>query len=115
MDNQLKMVGASESGTTCSLVFVRTENDKSICYIANLGDTRAVLNEDNIAKRMTVDHKATNEAEIKRIKNAGGLIIRNRVSGQLAVTRALGDLDLKTEGVICVPDVNQFEITDKTK
>jgi serine/threonine protein phosphatase PrpC len=41
--------------------------------------------------------------------------VKGRVSGQLAVTRALGDLELKTEGVSNVPDIEVFEITDKTK
>lgn len=39
------------------------------------------------------------------------MIIKNRVSGQLAVTRALGDLELKNEGVSIVPDVNEFELS----
>lgn len=30
-------------------------------------------------------------------RNMGGMVIRGRVSGSLAVTRALGDLELKTE------------------
>ena len=33
------------------------------------------------------------------------MVLRGRVSGSLAVTRALGDLNLKNEGVIVVPDV----------
>lgn len=44
---------------------------------------------------MTTDHKATNPDEVKRIKDLGGVIFRGRVSGNLAVTRALGDLALK--------------------
>lgn len=64
-----------------------------------------MLCENDKAVRVSIDHKATNESEIKRIKEMGGIIIRGRVSGALAVTRALGDLDLKTEGVLNVPDV----------
>ena len=68
-----------------------------MCYIINLGDTRAVLSENGLAKRVSVDHKGTSEKEAERIKKSGGIILRGRVSGQLAVTRALGDLELKKE------------------
>ena len=44
---------------------------------------------------MTVDHKGTDPTEVKRIQDAGGLIILNRVSGILAVTRSMGDLKMK--------------------
>lgn len=43
------------------------------------------------------------------------MIIKNRVSGQLAITRALGDLELKSEGVSNIPDICQFDITEKTQ
>jgi len=36
------------------------------------------------------------------------VILSGRVSGTLAVTRALGDLALKSEGVINEPDVCEF-------
>jgi serine/threonine protein phosphatase PrpC len=64
--------------------------------VANLGDTRAVLSLDGTAKRVTIDHKTTNVSEQERIKKEGGLILKGRVGGQLAITRALGDLMLKT-------------------
>lgn len=35
-----------------------------MCFVANLGDTRAVLSNDGIAKRVTVDHKPTTQSEI---------------------------------------------------
>ena len=41
--------------------------------------------------------------------------MKGRVSGTLAVTRALGDLELKTEGVCNIPDIEVFEITQRTQ
>ena len=67
-----------------------------------MGDTKAILvSFDNNKKAKvvskTIEHKGTNLREQERVKQAGGTIIQNRVSGSLAVTRALGDLDLKKE------------------
>lgn len=36
------------------------------------------------------------------------------MSGSLIVTRAIGDLALKNEGVISVPFINSFEINEAT-
>lgn len=37
-------------------------------YVANLGDTRAVLNVNDKAVRVTVDHKSSNEDEQMRVR-----------------------------------------------
>ena len=47
------------------------------------------------ALRLSYDHKGSDENEGKRVANAGGLILNNRVNGVLAVTRALGDAYMK--------------------
>lgn len=44
---------------------------------------------------LTQDHKPTREDESKRIREAGGFVINNRVMGELAVSRAFGDVDFK--------------------
>lgn len=63
VDEQLKFVGASESGTTCCLAFVVKKGNQKVCHVANLGDTRAVLSVDGTAKRVTIDHKASLASE----------------------------------------------------
>ena len=68
MDEQLKFVGANESGTTCCLALVRKKGMQQICHIANLGDTRAVMCIDGSARRVTVDHKVSNPLEQERVK-----------------------------------------------
>jgi serine/threonine protein phosphatase PrpC len=45
--------------------------------------------------RMTEDHKPSREDEQKRIRDAGGFVINNRVMGELAVSRAFGDAEFK--------------------
>uniref|UniRef100_A0A6B2L099 PPM-type phosphatase domain-containing protein n=1 Tax=Arcella intermedia TaxID=1963864 RepID=A0A6B2L099_9EUKA len=61
-------------------------------YIANCGDSRAVLVQGLQAHTITVDHKPSNESERKRIEAIpGGYVHNGRVIGKLAVSRSLGD------------------------
>jgi len=115
VDDQLKLVGASDSGSTACICFVRQEKGQKKLYVANVGDTRAVLSRDGVAERISVDHKASDLKEAQRVKESGGFILKNRVSGQLVVTRALGDLELKKEGVSNMPDVKIVNLDDKEK
>ena len=47
------------------------------------------------AERLSVDHKCTLEKEAERIRKSGGIIAFNRLGGSLAISRSLGDSDLK--------------------
>ena len=54
---------------------------KDKIYVANAGDSRAVLSENKEAIPMSFDHKPENEEEKKRIEDAGGYVHMNRVNG----------------------------------
>lgn len=89
-----------------------------VLYTANVGDARIVLCRNGKALRLSYDHKGSDDNEGKRIANAGGLILNNRVNGVLAVTRALGDAYLKdlvtghpyTTETVIQPDIDEFLI-----
>ena len=49
------------------------------------------------------------------MKNAGGVIFGGRVFGNLMLTRAFGDYDLKQYGVICNPHISRNEINSEDK
>ena len=44
---------------------------------------------------MSMDHKATNSTEARRVKALGGNIENGRIFAKLAITRAFGDFELK--------------------
>ena len=67
-DDQLKLVGASDSGACVCISFITQEPPNKVCYMANVGDTRAVLCRNNEAIRLSYDHKASNEQEATRVK-----------------------------------------------
>ncbi|GAA5893747.1 hypothetical protein JCM6882_003085 [Rhodosporidiobolus microsporus] len=69
---------------------------KRTLYTANAGDARAVLARGGHAIRLSYDHKGTDPKEIQRVEAAGGYVANQRVNGYLAVTRALGDSQMKT-------------------
>ncbi|KAL0931386.1 protein phosphatase [Colletotrichum truncatum] len=89
-----------------------------VLYTANVGDARIILCRSGKALRLSYDHKGSDENEGKRIANAGGLILNNRVNGVLAVTRALGDTYMKdlvtghpyTTETVIQPESDEFII-----
>ncbi|KAI1828246.1 protein serine/threonine phosphatase 2C [Xylaria intraflava] len=95
-----------------------TATRQRVLYTANVGDARIILCRAGKALRLSYDHKGSDENEGKRIVNAGGLILNNRVNGVLAVTRALGDAYIKdlvtghpyTTETVIQPEVDEFII-----
>lgn len=95
-----------------------TASRQRVLYTANVGDARIILCRTGKALRLSYDHKGSDENEGKRITNAGGLILNNRVNGVLAVTRALGDSYMKelvtghpyTTETVIQPDMDEFVI-----
>ncbi|BGP05678.1 mgpp2cl-1, protein phosphatase 2C-like protein 1 [Rhodotorula toruloides] len=81
---------------------VKKKAAKRTLYTANVGDARAVLSRGGKAVRLTYDHKGSDMREAKRISDAGGFVLNNRVNGVLAVTRSLGDSSMK-EFVVGAP------------
>ena len=64
-------------------------------YTGNAGDSRCVACVDGEANALSSDHKPGDERERKRIEGAGGFVEFNRVNGNLALSRALGDFSFK--------------------
>ena len=63
--------------------------------MANAGDSRSVLGLKGEAKPLSFDHKPGNPGEHSRILNAGGFVEFDRVNGNLALSRAIGDFEFK--------------------
>ncbi|XP_021251335.1 integrin-linked kinase-associated serine/threonine phosphatase 2C [Numida meleagris] len=89
----------------------------NILYIANLGDSRAILcryNEESqkhAALSLSKEHNPTQYEERMRIQKAGGNVRDGRVLGVLEVSRSIGDGQYKRCGVISVPDIKRCQLT----
>lgn len=108
-DAEFLKAGRSTAGSTaCVMAWDRAQG---VAFMANTGDTRAVLCRSGRAVELTRDKKATDNSEIARICIGGGFVVNGRVLGSLAVSRALGDGQLKQPGkrtVIADPDITAF-------
>lgn len=109
MDARLKTGLRDDSG--CTAVTVHVSETHIAC--GWVGDSRAVLCRDGAAFDMSHDHKPENPLESERITACGGFVQDNRVNGQLAMSRAMGDFTYKKDAgkpageqlVIAVPEV----------
>ncbi|XP_058105319.1 uncharacterized protein LOC131248856 isoform X4 [Magnolia sinica] len=65
------------------------------------------------AKELTKDHHPDRDDERTRVEAAGGYVIEwggvPRVNGELAISRAIGDVSFKSYGVISVPEVTDWQ------
>jgi serine/threonine protein phosphatase PrpC len=99
--------GADLGGAVAVIAYI----DENTLLVGNLGDAHAVLDRNGTAERLSQAHRASDPQEAQRIRQAGGQITRSqndeaRVSGELAVTRALGDIRLK-DWVIAEPSITE--------
>jgi protein phosphatase 2C family protein 2/3 len=127
------------SGSCANVVLII----KDTCYVANVGDSRAVLSCEKGLKlhELSQDHKPNLPSERERIEKVGGKVYHNEIPstpslyaggqdaasviyrvhpGRLAISRAFGDADAKLESlggipgvVIAEPDVKSFKLSRK--
>jgi serine/threonine protein phosphatase PrpC len=121
LDEELKnQMECENSGSTACVIYIFKDNDlitggRKTFYCANVGDTRCLLISNNGFKRMSFDHKCTDEGEVARIRKVGGVVFNGRVFGQLALSRALGDHAMKKYGVTAIPFINKHIVNDRDK
>jgi len=92
-ENMLNDEQIRDDPSGCTAVCVLLKNNKIYC--ANCGDSRAVASVAGQVQELSFDHKPSNEEETRRIVAAGGYVELNRVNGNLALSRAMGDFMFK--------------------
>ncbi|KAJ7600523.1 phosphatase 2C-like domain-containing protein [Mycena floridula] len=85
------VISKDSSGCTAVVALLLS----STIYVANAGDSRSIISVKGVAKPLSTDHKPNDEGEKKRIVAAGAFVDMNRVNGNLALSRALGDFGFK--------------------
>ncbi|KAI8876315.1 protein serine/threonine phosphatase 2C [Backusella circina FSU 941] len=105
----------------CTAVTALVTPDQKSIFVANAGDSRAIISTGGQSKPLSYDHKPVDPKESDRITHAGGFVEFGRVNGNLALSRAIGDLEFKQnanlsaeeQAVTCYPDVIEHTITDE--
>jgi protein phosphatase 2C family protein 2/3 len=105
------------AGSTAVTILIK--NNKLYC--GNCGDSRAIGCKNGNVVVLSNDHKPMNPEESSRIYKAGGWVEFNRVNGNLALSRALGDYIFKRNDdksaeeqiVTALPEVLSFDLSEE--
>lgn len=97
-DEKMRELAQRLGGCTAVTVLLRRDEEHK-CYeviCANIGDSRAILDNGGEVIALSRDHKPNLPEEKARIEAAGGYVAYERVDGNLALSRAFGDFMYKT-------------------
>lgn len=88
-------------------------------WCCNIGDCRAIISYDNKVNTLSIDHKPNRPDELYRIQNLGGFVTKDicgtwRVNGNLAISRAIGDLSYFPY-VVSDPEIITYKINSHNK
>ena len=90
-------------GTTASTTVYDGKGNLITATLADAVTFAAVYDKEGdvlgVVRLNSVTHKPTNPEELVRIQLSGGMVYYGRVNGSLAVSRAIGDNNLKNSGV----------------
>ena len=108
----------------CNIEHISISGSTAVCIIitpshivcANVGDSRCYIGTKHSVIALTDDHKPSLPEEEARIIAAGAFVSDDRVNGELAMSRALGDfqykknndINMSEQAVNCYPDISIY-------
>ncbi|KDP44738.1 hypothetical protein JCGZ_01238 [Jatropha curcas] len=105
-----EFLNQSVGGGACCVTALIHNGD---LVVSNAGDCRAVMSRGGVAEVLTSDHQPSRQDERERIESLGGYVDCShgvwRIQGTLAVTRGIGDRNLK-QWVIAEPETKVLRI-----
>lgn len=124
-DMHCRKAGITSGSTSVTTVINRDSEGRRWAHVANAGDAAAIVcrqcpmeglckreHRGAEAIRLSATHRPCVPSERERVTGVGGFILRERVLGVLAVTRAMGNHGLKSgqTGLIARPSCKSMEL-----
>lgn len=122
IDEEFKSGKYYKIGSTATIIYITKElidekinESQKILYCINIGDTKCILTQNTGSRKLSYDDLLSDKNEYNRIIEEGGFIKNGRVCGQLMISRAFGDWETKSYGLICTPHVTKLCINKECK
>ena len=94
-------ISYDKSGS-CAIIVLIVDKE---CYIANVGDSRAILSSESGIKifDLSQDHRPNEEAEFYRIQDNGGQVYQTQTFQNIPVTNKFGQVTGTQKQMLCGP------------